>query len=416
MPGPSPAEPDHKWRSLALLALAEIFALSLWFSATAVIPALRRSFEIDGFTASLYSSAVGAGFVVGTLLSALLALADRLDPRRFFALAALVAAAANALILVVGPVSEATIGLRFVTGMCMAGLYPVGMKIASTWAKGDMGLLIGMLTGALTLGTGTPHLFNALGGVDWRFTILSSSALTLISVALIGFVRLGPGYAALQKAPKGRAFRPELAARAWTDKALRLANFGYFGHMWELYAMWAWIGLFLHASFTAWSGDGEAAGPWAALGAFVVMVAGAAGCFGGGWIADRIGRTAFTSIMMTVSGLCTLAAGFLFGLSPIWIVLLGIVWGFTIVADSPQFSSSIIELSDPQTTGTAVTIQTCIGFSLTLVAIHLMPVFVETLGWRYAFAPFAIGPVLGVWAMLRLRARPEAVRIAGGRR
>ncbi len=406
----------HKWRSLAVLALAEIMALSLWFSATAVIPALRRSFEIDGFTASLYSSAVGAGFVVGTLLSALLALADRLDPRRFFALAALVAAVANAAILVVGPVSPATIALRFVTGMCMAGLYPVGMKIAATWAKGDMGLLIGMLTGALTLGTGSPHLFNALGGVDWQFTIILTSGLTVVAAVLVGFVRLGPGYAALQRTPRGRAFRPELAARAWTNKALRLANFGYFGHMWELYVMWAWIGLFLNASFTAWSGDAVATGPWAAFGAFAVLAAGAVGCFGGGWIADRIGRTAFTSIMMTASGLCTLTVGFLFGLNPVWIMLLGLVWGFTIVADSPQFSSSIIELSEPETTGTMVTIQTSIGFLLTLVAIHLVPVFVDALGWRYAFMPFAIGPALGVWAMLRLRARPEAVRIAGGRR
>jgi MFS family permease len=410
------AAAPHKWRSLALLALAEVFALSLWFSATAVIPALRRSFEISGFTASLYSSAVGAGFVAGTLLSALLALADRLDPRRLIALAALVAAAANAAILVVGPVSAGTIALRFVTGMCMAGLYPVGMKIAATWARGDMGLLIGALTAAVTLGTASPQLFNALGGVDWRFTIALTSALTVASAALIGFVRLGPGYAALAAGPRARAFRPELAARAWTDKALRLANFGYFGHMWELYVMWAWIGLFLDASFAAWAGDGAAVERWAALGAFAVIAAGAAGCFGGGWIADRIGRTAFTSIMMTVSGLCTLTVGLLFGLDPVWIVLLGLVWGFTIVADSPQFSSSIIELSDPETTGTMLTMQTCIGFLLTLVAIHLMPPLVAALGWRYAFMPFAVGPAFGVWAMLRLRARPEAVRIAGGRR
>lgn len=405
---------NGKWPSLILLALAEVFALSLWFSATAVIPALRGAVEITPLQASLFSSAVSAGFVTGTLLSALLALADRLDPRRFFMLAAFTAATANALIMAVGPESWATIALRFVTGMCVAGLYPVGMKIAATWARNDMGVLIGLLTGALALGTASPHLFNALGGIDWRFTLITASGLTVVAGLLVNLVGLGPGYAALPPDAKKRAFRPEYAARAFTHKPLRYANFGYFGHMWELYVMWAWIGLFLFASFET---SREAApAELAAFGAFGIVAAGAVGCFSGGFVADRIGRTAFTSIMMAASGACTAAVGFLYGADPVWLIVLGLVWGYTIVADSPQFSSCIIELSEPETTGTMLTVQTCVGFTLTLLTIHLLPVLVDEIGWRYAFLPFVPGPLFGIWAMLRLRAQPEAVRIAGGRR
>jgi len=240
-----------KWRSLGLLCLAEVLVLTLWFSATAVIPVLRRTTEISDDLAALYSSAVGAGFVAGTLLSAVLALADRMDPRRLFALAALVAAGSNALLLTVEPTGAAVIVLRFITGMCMAGLYPVGMKIAATWAKGDMGVLIGTLTGAITLGTAAPHLFNAFGGLDWRLTIGLTSGLAVVAALLVAFVQLGPGYAMLRAGAKPAVFRPEVAIQAWKDKAVRLANFGYFGHMWELYVMWAWSGLFLHASFRA---------------------------------------------------------------------------------------------------------------------------------------------------------------------
>lgn len=413
-------EQTGKWRSLGLLCLAEVLALSLWFSTTAAIPALRQQYDISDTIASLYSSAVSAGFVAGTLLSALLALSDRIDPRRLFAISAFVGAAANAAILAVGPDGTLTILLRFITGMCVTGLYPVGMKIAATWAKGDMGVMIGVLTAALTLGTAAPHLFNAFGGVDWQLTVGLSSVFTLVAVLLVALVKLGPGYAALPPGSTPRAFRPEIVAGAWKNKALRLANFGYFGHMWELYVMWAWVGLFLHASFQAWAGgtgtSADTIDSWAAFGAFALIGAGAIGCFGGGWIADRIGRTAFTSIMMAISGTCTFCIGFVFGGSPSLIMLVGLIWGLTVAADSPQFSSSVIELSEPETVGTVVTIQVCIGFSLTLIAIHLLPVFVDLVGWRYAYMPFAAGPVFGIWAMLRLRRMPDARKIAGGRR
>ncbi len=312
---------QSKWSSIALLAACEVMALALWFSVSAVIPALKSEFALDDVQVSLLTSSVAVGFVIGTLASALLGLADRLHPRRFFMVSALVAAAANGAILLFEPSSRVVIGLRFVTGMCMTGLYPIGMKMAATWAKGDTGLLVGLLVGALTLGSASPHLFNAVGGLDWRFTLVAASASAVIAGLLIHFVGLGPTHA---KAPP---FNPAAALRAWTDKPLRLANLGYFGHMWELYAMWGWAGVFLHASFGSSLGDaGAHAAFYAKLATFAVIGSGGAGCIFGGLIADRLGRTTLTMGAMAISGPCSLCVGFLFGGNPWALTTIGLLW------------------------------------------------------------------------------------------
>lgn len=404
-------ETRSKRSSMALLVACEAMSLSLWFSATAIIPVLRREFPIDDTRASLLSSIVAVGYVAGTMGSAFLGLADRLDPRRFFMASAILAAGANLGILLFEPTSWWIVFLRFVTGMCMAGLYPVGMKIASTWAKGDTGLLIGILVSALTLGAAVPHLFNAIGGLDWRFTLIASALLAAVAGLSVNLIGLGPAYGRIPP------FDPRSVARAWTDKAIRLANFGYFGHLWELYAMWAWIALFMHASFAANLGrDGADVEFFANVSTFAVVGVGAVGSFVVGWMADRFGRTMVTASVMLASGTCALAVGFLYG-ADAWLVLaVCLIWGFVVVPDAPQTSACVIELADPSYVGTMLTVQTCVGFLLTMLPIHIVPQLVDAVGWRYAFMPLAIGPLLGAYAMLRLRQAPDAVKLASGKK
>ncbi len=398
-----------KRRSIAALIAAQVLALAPWFSGSAVLPALRAEVVMSDLHATALTSAVQAGFVLGALVSAVLGLADRFEPRRFFMVAALTAALCNAALLWVDPASPWALLLRLATGAAMAGIYPVGMKLAAGWAKGDLGLLVGLLVGALALGSASPHLFKALGGVDWRLTITLTSLSALAAAAVIRLADIGPATA------PPRRFVPGAVALVWQDRPLRLVTLGYLGHMWEVYALWAWLAIFLDASFRVHMAA-PAAGFWAAIATFAAIGLGAVGCVLAGLAADRIGRTAVTTLALAISGACALLAGFSFGAAPALTILLCLVWGTSAIADSAQFSAATTELSPPDYVGTMLTIQTCAGFSLTLVSIHLLPVLASALGWHLAPAVLAIGPALGIWAMLALRRRPEAVRLAHGRR
>ncbi|MEE2970544.1 MAG: MFS transporter, partial [Pseudomonadota bacterium] len=367
--------------SVCLLAFCGMCVFSLWFSATAVIPVLTVEFGLTGARASLLTSSVQIGFVCGTLASALLGLADSLDSRRFFAVSTLIACIANSLILLTDPNSDWVLVFRFITGACMAGVYPIAMKIAATWAKGDLGFLIGFFVGALSMGNASPYLLNAFGGVDWRFAIGGASVVALAAMVLVNFVTLGPAV------PAARPFRAHFALRAWNSKPLRLVNGGYLGHMWELYAMWAWLGMFLDASFRLILPPDSAAF-WAQAATFgAIGFGGGLGCILGGLLSDWIGRTTLTMAAMTLSGATAIIIGFLFGADPWLLFAVSIFWGVTVIADSAQFSTSTAELSEPELIGTMLTVQTCAGFLLTLATIHLMPRLVDALGWRYAFMP-----------------------------
>jgi MFS family permease len=398
-----------KRASIAIIAICQVGAMALWFSASAALPSLVDEFHLSSFMQAALTSGVQAGFVVGCIVSAILGLPDRVDPRRLIALSALVGAIANALLLVVDPSTVIAPLLRFVTGVALAGVYPVGMKLASTWAQGDTGLMIGILVGALTLGSASPHLFNAFGGVAWRIPVGFATLTALGAAMVIGFAGLGPN-----RAPSPR-FDPRAVLTAWRDVPLRLANLGYLGHMWELYAMWAWIVVFLHASF-ALSLAPDVAPTAAKLAAFATVASGAIGCVAAGFLADRLGRTTLTIVSMAISGSCAAVIGTVYGGTPALVVAVCVLWGITIIADSAQFSASIAELADRTRVGTMLTVQTALGFTLTLVTIHLLPHWVDAMGWRYAFVPLSIGPAIGVWAMWRLRRHPRSVQLAGGRR
>lgn len=401
-----------KWRSITFLAAAELLAMTLWFSATAVVPQLTAEWHLSSSEQSWLTMSVQLGFVLGALASALLNLPDRVPLARLMAGSAAAGAVANGVIPLLEPGPLPTIMLRFATGAALAGVYPPGMKLVATWSMRDRGLGIGILVGALTLGSATPHLLNAVplfgqGGMPpWRLVLWAASAMAAMA-ALIAWALVRPGPYLGVSAP----FDWRFATSALRYRPTRLANLGYLGHMWELYAMWTWVPLFLLASYERAGWSPEAA----RLAGFGVVGVGALGCVLAGVLADRIGRTTVTSASMILSGGCALVAG-LFYQNPALLTVLCLVWGVAVVADSAQFSAAVSELADSRYVGTALTVQTCLGFLLTVLTIRLIPPLEAALGWRWMFAVLALGPAIGTGCMLHLRRLPEAEKMASGNR
>lgn len=370
--------------------------MSLWFVSSAILPDMLQEVEISNVRQAALSSAVQAGFVVGALLVSFLGLADRFDPRRVFVVCAVLAALANLSLIFSQPGSSMSILARFLTGALMAGVYPVGMKIAVGWGKKDRGFLVGALVAALTLGSASPHLLSLLGGADWRLTVLATSIAATLGGFLCLRVTLGPYHAV---APR---FDPKIISQAWTNKRVRLAYAGYLGHMWELYAMWAWVGLATATSYSM-SMPMDQAWSFATLTAFCAIATGAVACILAGSLADRIGKAEVAALAMVLSGGAALATAFTFG-GPAWLTfVIVIVWGATVIPDSAQFSALVADYSKPEHAGSLMTFQTALGFALTIVTVQATPPMAQWLGWPVVISLMALGPAFGIVAMIKLR-------------
>jgi MFS family permease len=385
-----------RWRVLALLAVAELLGMSLWFAGSAVAAQLAHQWSIGSGHIAWITTIVQLGFVCGTALAALLNLADVLPSRVFFACSALIGAAANA---GVAATDRFAIGLvcRFLTGLALAGVYPPAMKMASTWFRGRRGLAIGTVVGALTVGKATPYLVHAVPEAGPMTVILTASGCATLAALLVGVFYADGPYPFPPRPFSWGLVRTVAERREW-----RLATGGYLGHMFELYSFWTWIPAFIGASIAAEGSSRGAQAPLVSLIAFGTIAIGGIGCVWGGLAADARGRERLVMLAMAASGACSLVSPLAFGHS-LWILApVALAWGFFVVADSAQFSALVTESVPSHAVGTALTVQTSLGFLLTMVSIQLVPPIVSIVGWRWAFPMLALGPSFGIAAIRRL--------------
>jgi MFS family permease len=376
-----------------VLSVTLLLLKSTWFSATAVIPQVRAEWGLSAGTVAWLTIAVQWGFVAGALLSAAFTVADAIPPTRLIFLSSLGAAGAN-LLLLATPGLGLGVTARFATGFFIAGVYPPALKLISTWYRHGRGAAMGLLVGALSVSSGVPHLVNGLGGLDWRVVIVATSVLT-VTGGLVTLVAIGEGPYPFPAA----VFDPRQIRAVLGDRGTRLAMVGYLCHMWELYAMWAWFLVFFTAAMHR-HGLGDPV--LAAYVTFAIFAAGGLANWSCGVLGDRIGRERTAIAMMAVSGTCAATIGLLLD-APLWLlVAVGLVWGYSVVGDSTQFSTLVTELADQSYVGTALTVQMALGFLLTGATIWLVPAVEQAAGWHWAFAVLAVGPFAGIVAMRRL--------------
>jgi MFS family permease len=401
-------QPAGRFRALFILSICIVLSMTTWFSATAVIPKLQLIWNLTPTLSAWLTIGVQLGFVIGAIGSSIVSLSDIVSSKKLMIYGSIGAAAANLGLLLVES-AHLAIFFRLMTGVFLALVYPPSLKLISTWFRRGRGLALGALVGSITLGSAAPHFINAIGGLGWELVVIATTIATLSGALIIGlFVHEGPF-------PYPRApFHLGRIGHVFKNRGVLLASVGYFGHMWELYAMWAWFLTFSRMAFIELNIDSPSA---ASFFTFAAIGIGALGCIVGGIMGDRWGRTATTSLMMCISGTCALLAGFVYD-GPLWMLIaLGLIWGFTVVADSAQFSTIVTELGDPMYVGTALTVQLGIGFMLTVVTIWLLPLAAASFNsWQWVFLILIPGPLIGTCAMLFLRRMPEAIKIANGNR
>lgn len=381
-----------------LIATVQVLGLSVWFSASAVVPELREEWHVSTAAAVWLTASVQLGFVAGAVTSAVLNLADRVSLHLLMGLCVAAAAALTGLFAALADGLSVAVPLRFATGVCLAGVYPVGMKLTASWSEpARRGRAFGILIGALTLGSALPHLIGGLGDLPWRSVMGTAAACALAGgVIAVALVAEGPRLTATDGQPSPRP-NPRYAYQMFVERRPRLVNLGYFGHMWELYALWTWLPTFLIASAAS---RGMVKDPSVGLISFLAIgVAGVVGCLLGGWAADRIGRSSAATTALIVSASCCLVSPLVFGFPTAVIAALAVIWGAAVIADSGVFSTALSEVADHRYLGTALTAQTAIGFALTVVTIQLVPVLADLAGWRWAFWLLVPGPVVGAFAM-----------------
>jgi len=393
----------RRWRRLALLAAAELLAMSLWFAASAVAPQLAAQWRLNQSEVAFLTSVVQLGFVLGTAASALLNLADIVPSRLLFAASAVIGSAANATLLV-APTYQSALLCRLLTGFALAGVYPPAMKMISTWFRARRGLAVGTIVGALTIGKATPYLVHAMPGAGVTPVVLTASGGAVLAAVLVGV-----GYADGPYPFVPRPFSWGLVGGVFRSRGWRLATGGYLGHMFELYSAWTWLPVFLGASAAAYGFPADPRTSALVSGiAFAAIAIGGVACVWGGLVADRRGRTWLVTVALAASGSCAILIGFTFGRSLVAVVPLALAWGFFVIADSAQFSVLVTESVPAHAVGTALTLQTSLGFLLTMFSIQLIPPLVSLVGWRWAFAVLAVGPVFGIAAIRRLVASVRA--------
>ena len=384
-------------RILPVIVLSQFACTSLWFAVNAVMPDLQKAWGLAPGAVGLLTSAVQMGFVAGTLVFAVLMLADRFAPPRVFLVCALLGALVNACCLFADGNLTVLASLRFVVGFLLAGVYPVGMKIAASWFREGLGAVLGVLIGALMLGTALPHGLRALAGATglaapWQAVVLGVSLLAALGgVATAVLVPRNP------HAVQGPRITPRALGLIWTDQRLRASVFGYFGHMWELYAFIVLVPLVLTTRLSS--------GAAVSAGAFFVIAAGFAGCVGGGLLVSRLGSARVAQAQLAVSATCCLAAPLMLSAPLAVFIAWLLLWGATVAGDSPQFSTLTAQNAPPAVVGSVLTFTNCIGFAISIVSIEL---FVRaTQAWPLAIVlPWlALGPALGLWMFRPLTRR-----------